>query len=78
MSERRLADGPDLPPPPDEVAAEVVENLETALDHFRNAAKMIERQVKNPRQHAHFFDVITEWGISKLLLEINTLPFAGT
>ncbi len=34
-------DDPDLLPPPDEVAAEVVESLETALDRFRNVAKAL-------------------------------------
>ena len=31
-------DDPDLLPPPDEIAAEIVENLEAALDRFRKAA----------------------------------------
>jgi type I restriction enzyme M protein len=31
-------DDPDLLPPPDEVAAEVVESLQTALDRFRSVA----------------------------------------
>jgi type I restriction enzyme M protein len=31
-------DDPDLLPSPDEVAAEIVESLETALDRFRNVA----------------------------------------
>ena len=34
-------DDPDLPPPPDEVAAEVVESLEAALERFRNVAKAL-------------------------------------
>jgi type I restriction enzyme M protein len=34
-------DDPDLLPPPDEVAAEIVESLETALDRFRNVAKAL-------------------------------------
>ena len=34
-------DDPDLLPPPDEVAAEIVECLETALDRFRNVAKAL-------------------------------------
>jgi hypothetical protein len=34
-------DDPDLLPPPDEVAAEIVESLETALDSFRNVAKAL-------------------------------------
>ncbi len=34
-------DDPDLLPPPDEVAAEIVESLEAALDHFRNVAKAL-------------------------------------
>ncbi len=29
-------DDPDLLPPPDEIAAEIVENLEAPLDRFRN------------------------------------------
>ncbi|MGA2289738.1 hypothetical protein [Bradyrhizobium sp.] len=36
-----LADDPDLLPPPDEVAAEIVESPETALDRFRNVAKAL-------------------------------------
>jgi len=31
-------DDPDLLPPPDEIAAETVENLEAALHHFRKVA----------------------------------------
>ena len=34
-------DDPALLPPPDEVAAEVVESLELALDKFRNVAKAL-------------------------------------
>ncbi len=34
-------DDPDLLPPPDEVAAEIVESLQTALDRFRNVAKAL-------------------------------------
>lgn len=34
-------DDPDLLPPPDEVAAEIVESLKTALDRFRNVAKAL-------------------------------------
>ena len=34
-------DNPDLLPPPDEVAAEIVESLELALDRFRNVAKAL-------------------------------------
>jgi type I restriction enzyme M protein len=34
-------DDPDLLPPPDEVAAEIVESLEMALDRFRNVAKAL-------------------------------------
>jgi type I restriction enzyme M protein len=43
-------DDPDLLPPPDEVAAEIVENLETALDRFRHvaAALTMSRTVENP------------------------------
>jgi type I restriction enzyme M protein len=31
-------DDPDLLPPPDEIAAEIVENLEAALERFRKVA----------------------------------------
>src|SRR5262245_2773204 len=31
-------DDPDLLPPPDEIAAEIVENLEAALDRFRKVS----------------------------------------
>lgn len=34
-------DDPDLLPPPDEVAAEIVESLETALERFRSVAKQL-------------------------------------
>jgi type I restriction enzyme M protein len=34
-------DDPDLLPPPDEVAAEIVENLETALERFRRVANAL-------------------------------------
>jgi type I restriction enzyme M protein len=34
-------DDPDLLPPPVEVAAEIVESLETAIDRFRNVAKAL-------------------------------------
>jgi type I site-specific restriction endonuclease len=34
-------DDPDLLPPPDEVAAEIVESLETALARFRSVAKAL-------------------------------------
>ncbi|MFZ5735518.1 MAG: methyltransferase [Pseudomonadota bacterium] len=34
-------DDPDLLPPPDEVAAEIVESLETALERFRNVSKAL-------------------------------------
>jgi type I restriction enzyme M protein len=34
-------DDPDLLPPPDEVAAEIVESLQTALDRFRSVAKSL-------------------------------------
>jgi type I restriction enzyme M protein len=34
-------DDPDLLPPPDEVAAEIVESLQLALDRFRNVAKAL-------------------------------------
>lgn len=33
---------PDLLPPPDEVAAEIVESLQMALDRFRNVAKALD------------------------------------
>ena len=36
-------DDPDLLPPPDEVAAEIVENLETALERFRRVAAALVR-----------------------------------
>ena len=35
-------DDPDLLPPPDEIAAEIVENLETALDRFRKVAASLQ------------------------------------
>jgi type I restriction enzyme M protein len=35
-------DDPDLLPPPDEIAAEIVENLEAALDRFRKVAVSLE------------------------------------
>lgn len=34
-------DDPDLLPPPEEVAAEIVESLETALERFRSVAKAL-------------------------------------
>jgi type I restriction enzyme M protein len=34
-------DDPDLLPPPDEVAAEIVVSLELALDRFRSVAKAL-------------------------------------
>ena len=36
-------DDPDLLPPPDEIAAEIVENLEAALDRFRKVALSLEQ-----------------------------------
>jgi type I restriction enzyme M protein len=36
-------DDPDLLPPPEEVAAEIVENLETALERFRRVANALSR-----------------------------------
>jgi type I restriction enzyme M protein len=36
-------DDPDLLPPPEEVAAEIVENLETALERFRRVASALSR-----------------------------------
>jgi type I restriction enzyme M protein len=36
-------DDPDLLPPPEEVAAEIVENLETALERFRRVAAALNR-----------------------------------
>jgi type I restriction enzyme M protein len=36
-------DDPDLLPPPEEVAAEIVENLETALERFRRVANALGR-----------------------------------
>jgi type I restriction enzyme M protein len=35
-------DDPNLLPPPDEVAAEIVENLETALDRFKRVAAKLQ------------------------------------
>lgn len=35
-------DDPDLLPPPDEIAAEIVENLETALERFRKVAASLQ------------------------------------
>ncbi|HEY1300253.1 MAG TPA: class I SAM-dependent DNA methyltransferase [Stellaceae bacterium] len=37
-------DDPDLLPPPDEIAAEIVENLEVALDRFRKVALALQGQ----------------------------------
>lgn len=37
-------DDPDLLPPPDEIAAEIVENLEAALDRFRKVALSLQPQ----------------------------------
>ncbi|TKW73606.1 MAG: SAM-dependent DNA methyltransferase, partial [Bradyrhizobium icense] len=34
-------DDPDLLPPPEEVAAEIVESLETAIERFRSVAKAL-------------------------------------
>ncbi|WP_245316759.1 hypothetical protein ACNJX9_02365 [Bradyrhizobium sp. DASA03076] len=34
-------DDPDLLPPSDEAAAEIVESLETALERFRNVARLL-------------------------------------
>ena len=36
-------DDPDLLPPPEEVAAEIVENLEAALERFRRVAGVLNR-----------------------------------
>ena len=36
-------DDPDLLPPPEEVAAEIVENLETALERFRRVENALNR-----------------------------------
>lgn len=41
-------DDPDLLPPPDEVAAEIVENLETALDRFRLVAAALSQSMIPP------------------------------
>jgi type I restriction enzyme M protein len=38
-------DDPDLLPPPDEVAAEIVENLQTAIDRFRSVAATLQAKV---------------------------------
>jgi type I restriction enzyme M protein len=35
-------DDPDLLPPPDEIAAEIVENLEAALERFRKVASSLQ------------------------------------
>ena len=35
-------DDPDLLPPPDEIAAEIVESLETALERFRKVASSLQ------------------------------------
>ena len=35
-------DDPDLLPPPDEIAAEIVESLEAALDRFRKVAASLQ------------------------------------
>jgi type I restriction enzyme M protein len=35
-------DDPDLLPPPDEISAEIVENLEAALDRFRKVALVLQ------------------------------------
>ena len=37
-------DDPDLLPPPEEIAAEIVENLEAALDRFRKVALSLQPQ----------------------------------
>jgi type I restriction enzyme M protein len=42
LKDDTLAD-PDLLPPPEEVAAEIVENLETALERFRRVANALNR-----------------------------------
>lgn len=39
---------PDLLPPPDEIAAEIVENLETALDRFRKVAASLQGNGDSP------------------------------
>jgi type I restriction enzyme M protein len=41
------ADGPDSLPPPDEVAAEIVEDLEAALDKFRGVAAKLAALANN-------------------------------
>jgi type I restriction-modification system DNA methylase subunit len=38
---QNLLDDPDLLPPPEEVAAEIVESLETALERFRRVANAL-------------------------------------
>jgi len=38
-------DDPDLLPPPDEVAAEIVESLQTAIDRFRGVAAALQGKV---------------------------------
>jgi hypothetical protein len=41
--DRDAVDDPDLLPPPEEVAAEIVENLETALERFRRVTATLGR-----------------------------------
>ena len=41
MTRDKALDDPDLLPPPDEVAAEMVESLQTALERFRSVAKAL-------------------------------------
>ena len=43
---RRLED-PDRLPPPDEIAAEIIENLEAALDRFRRRRRQTGRELNN-------------------------------
>jgi type I restriction enzyme M protein len=40
---RPQADAPNLLPPPGEIAAEIVENLEAALDRFRKVAVSLQQ-----------------------------------
>jgi hypothetical protein len=57
-------DDPDLLPPPDEVAVEIVESLETALDRFRNVAR---RSARN-RYYFNSFDRVPyfAWGCFRI------------
>lgn len=45
-------DDPDLLPPPDEIAAEIVESLETALERFRRVASSLQSQNGSAKNRA--------------------------